>query len=409
MNHFDKGCPAPELLSQAATEGLSPALQKHLRGCEACRALYDEERELASMLQDLPRAEPSPAAHDEARRALLAAAEAEGAREAVPARPVRRPWRWAVALAAAVLLGVVSVAWWRAGAPAPSAPSTPHRGEIYAVDEARFFHLGDPGDEIVRLTEGTITVEVEHLKPGERFRVVTEDAEVEVRGTIFEVTASAGKLVGVRVLRGAVEVRPAKAPAQLLQPGQRWDEPAPAPAPESQPASVPASAPVSVTMVAPVTSPQESKEEEGPSTLQPKALPAPAPAPEAPGEARYQEGFAALRAGEYSKAAAAFEVVARDTSSELAEDAAFWRAVSLARAKQRAEASAALDAFLAKYPGSSRAPEAGLLLGQQLLALGEREAARARFTAVRDNAPEAIRQRAQAALDALDAPTPVIP
>ncbi len=71
--------------------------------------------------------------------------------------------------------------------------------------------------------DGTVTVEVDRLQPGERFRIVTGDAEVEVRGTAFDVTAAGDRLRSVRVMHGSVEVRPAGGSVRILSPGQAWE------------------------------------------------------------------------------------------------------------------------------------------------------------------------------------------
>src|SRR5207302_1565888 len=75
-------------------------------------------------------------------------------------------------------------------------------GTILAQPGAEFIRLGQPPDEIVRLSQGTLTVEVSPLGAGERFRVITSDAEVEVRGTAFDVVAAADRLTAVRVHHG---------------------------------------------------------------------------------------------------------------------------------------------------------------------------------------------------------------
>src|SRR5262249_1118357 len=77
---------------------------------------------------------------------------------------------------------------------------------IRAVGAARFSRVRPGPDEIVRVDEGTIHLDVAPLGVGDRFRVVTADAEVEVRGTAFQVTAAASQLVAVRVWHGRVEV-----------------------------------------------------------------------------------------------------------------------------------------------------------------------------------------------------------
>src|SRR5205809_310350 len=80
-------------------------------------------------------------------------------------------------------------------APVPQAGPTratsfASRASIRAIGNARFFRAQPPPDEIVRLDDGRIELDVNPLAAGERFRVVTDAGEVEVRGTIFEVLAA---------------------------------------------------------------------------------------------------------------------------------------------------------------------------------------------------------------------------
>src|SRR5690606_20168407 len=111
---------------------------------------------------------------------VLAAARARR-----PAR--RRPLPVAIAAAAAVALLAI-------GAAVLQPREEIHRGRIVAAGDARYrhdaVHAADGGRaEVVELAAGRVTVEVARLRAGERFVVRTEDAEVEVRGTAFEVEA----------------------------------------------------------------------------------------------------------------------------------------------------------------------------------------------------------------------------
>jgi hypothetical protein len=213
---------------------------------------------------------------------------------------------------------------------------------------AAFERRGPDSDQIVRVTEGTIALEVEHLAPGQRFRVVIGDAELEVRGTRFEVSVEHDRLRVVRVIEGRVELRHERLPIQALGPGERWEAPAragesaaPAPSLANESASPPSSR---VARRDPSTSAEVT--ENGP----PRA------------EKQFQEGFEAMRQGDSARAAAAFEASVRAGDSAVAEDAAFWRAVALSKSGDRDKAVTALRAFLAAYPGSARADQARTLL-----------------------------------------------
>jgi len=78
----------------------------------------------------------------------------------------------------------------------------------------------------------------------------------------------------------------------------------------------------------------------------------------------FDDGWAALRAGDFARAAAAFERALAVTSDPRAvEDATFWRGIALARAGEVARAAHVFTAFLTAYPRSARAGEVHAMLG----------------------------------------------
>ena len=397
MSKLSKQCPPPEALTQAVSEGMSPVLQKHLRGCERCTQSIQEERDAQSLLRGLSLRSPSAAQHQDARLALFAAAQG-----ALPAPVVRRSWgKLAVGLAAAVALTVGAGYWLSLPATTQhiAAPAE-SRGTIFAGNQAQFHHQTNPGDERVLLTEGSITVDVARLQPGERFRVIVGDAEIEVRGTSFEVTAHNGKLVSVRVIHGEVEIHTKQEPLVRLEPGERWVSAeqiaasetieAPAPLPELVPVVLPASAPVLAVVETPaptVKTPPIKKE-----------------APQLPAdntEETYRTAYAAYRAGDFAAASKGFAEVSAASNSDLAEDASYFYAVSLQRSKSP-EARAALESFVKRFPAASRVHDARLFLGRLLLDAGELSAAKQQLEIVVQSAPEALRKKAQDGLDAIN-------
>jgi TolA-binding protein len=168
--------------------------------------------------------------------------------------------------------------------------------------------------EVVSLLSGRMDIQVDELIPGERFLVVTDDAEVEVRGTRFEVEAKEGLLQEVRVISGIVEVRPKDRPTVTLQPGERWIREEP-------------------RVVETVKAPAAPIVEEKPKVLKKarKKMVAPAPSREpTPAERAFQEGWSAYRAGRAKEAAAAFDrVVEFAPGTPLADDAAYWKQQAL--------------------------------------------------------------------------------
>src|SRR6185369_12386757 len=86
--------------------------------------------------------------------------------------------------------------------PPPSPPAVAAkiwRGVVHADGNAIYELATAQPDERVRLHDGELSVEVMPLLEPERFRVITGDAEVEVKGTSFVVVARADRLVNVRV------------------------------------------------------------------------------------------------------------------------------------------------------------------------------------------------------------------
>ena len=80
----------------------------------------------------------------------------------------------------------------------------------------------------LRLSTGTVTIHVAKLQVGERFVIVTPDAEVEVRGTRFQVQVhpakdGCGRLTSVHVDEGVVAVRATGLETQVF-PGNHWPD-----------------------------------------------------------------------------------------------------------------------------------------------------------------------------------------
>ncbi len=374
------------------------------------------DEKLIAAAEQLPFVEPDAERREDVRTALLIAARTE--RPATESRGPRRArlawWLGAPALAAAVVL---FVAIDRGPKPAP-VPSL-KMATVEASEGAHFTHTSMDTDEVVRLTSGRVTVRVQKLEHEEqRFRVVTSDAEVEVRGTSFDVEVVDDRLREVVVHEGLVEVRPKGRPALLLAAGERWTattvtaaipapELAPAPAPAPTPELAPAPAPAPAPTPAPIASlapevepePEVAPEPEPEPELEPEPEPEPEPTE---AEVAFQDGWRTLRAGNYGNAADAFHtVIALDPDGPLAQDARYWRAIAQARAGRAATARISMARFLEKHPKSSRAGEISTMLGWLLVDVGDREAAQRRFKAAMHDDDEKVRNSARAGLEAL--------
>ncbi|MBI5477308.1 MAG: FecR domain-containing protein [Deltaproteobacteria bacterium] len=368
--------------------------------------------ELTALARELPADVPSADRLEQVRTAILAS---------VAERPPRRrswlrPMLFAAALGAASAAFAVGlhalVVRGRPGAQNGVAAQT-YRAQIFPHPGASFVRAWPSPDEIVRLTEGTITVEVSRLGPGERFRVITGDGEIEVRGTAFDVSAAGDRLAAVRVMTGRVRIRSGANATTEIGPGERWQArllaagaPAAAP-PENSPASAPTVAVAHLLAggrsPAPVAPPPPPRNVPGPSSR--TAGPAPDRDPSAPPRATravetlYDEAWGELRAGRAGPAAATFERAALAAAgTPLAEDATFWQGVALRRAGRRAPAGRVLVAFIERYPRSPRASEAAAILGWLLLDDGDLAGAERRLTAAaRDPVPK-VRDSARAGL-----------
>ena len=428
-------CPTPIALSRAVAEGLDDELRAHVTECLRCSELV-ETFELPEMAE-LPVHEPSSSHARMVRARLLAAA---GGAELRP----RRAWfAWAFAGVGFATAAAMLVLYLRRAEPAAD-----YRGTIHPHAEAAWVRLGTTPDEIVRLTEGMISIEVDKLQPGERFRVVTGDAEVEVRGTAFEVVVERDHLRRVRVHHGRVEVRAAGAPIKMLDAGERWEttlamaEPTTAPARDSanrvspepavpitseapstpsvaaDPAPTPSVAAESRTAPPRPSVPAIPKPATKPGVPRPVVAttpPAPAPdlrkltvqtqtppsavAPKRAIEVAFDRGWERLRAGDARTAATEFERAALAAPRDpLAEDAWFWHAASLVRAKSTG-AVAALDRFLASYPSSPRHGEASAMLGW--LVIDNLDRAEALFRVAASDRAAPVRASAEKGLAAI--------
>ena len=313
---------------------------------------------------------------------LLAAPPEAPRRETAAARGAIVVTTVAATIAVAIAVVVVPIA--RRGAspeeqasaartPAP-APRT-SRASIRAIGNARFVRAQPPPDEIVRLDDGRIELDVIPLAAGERFRVVTDHGEVEVRGTSFEVLAFNRSLRSVSVSRGRVEVRSGSG-LSVLDAGDRWEQaPPPGPAPSAAQAPPARQVPLPKQRANQRASAAES--------------------------ALFDRAWSSLRAGNAGDAATTFaDLERRARGRAIEEDALYWRAVSVARTKDSTSAGLLFREFLRRFPSSSRRGEATVALGWILLDAENVSEARHAFeqalsdpaAGVRDSAAEGIRR-----------------
>jgi TolA-binding protein len=366
-------CPARWKLTRAASsDSRDPELERHLARCSSCAAELDALRALVAQVSSLP---APPGLSAESRRAISARLLASASPGQESHEPPRRLTGVVAATAVAVAAVVIAVAARRPppAAPAelaratpssPSAPSpSPSRAAIRAIGSARFARTQPPPDEVVRLDDGRIELDVVPLAAGERFRVMTDNGEVEVRGTIFEVLAAQRALAAVSVSRGRVEVRSGGGRA-VLDAGDRWE------AVDAHRGEQPTGQPSGPR---PRASQQPSKIE----------------------TALFDRAWSRLRAGNPREAADGFaELEQRARGHAIEEDALYWRAVATARSDDSATAGRLFRDFLRRFPASSRRGEAAVALGWIQLEAGNVEAARQAFEQAISDPVSNVRARA---------------
>jgi ferric-dicitrate binding protein FerR (iron transport regulator) len=341
------------------------SLERHLGTCAACRALERELDEVRALLRRPVVPPPTPLEHQRGRLLLLRAAAAPPgpSRRRAPRLP-RPPRLSVVAVAALLVAGVARVSIPRSpaghdgGRPqtSGSAPVLVARHlppivlprvaataaglevtetTVHGSASARFERRTAGKVERVALAEGTLDLTVRKLSPDERFLVVTDDAEVEVRGTAFEVEAHAGRIARVAVREGKVEVRYRSA-ISLVPAGGAWQPPSDA---------------VGVAAPPPPPTPRPT----APSTPR---------EPDGRREASRAFGDAVdlLGRGDYAAARSRLDAFrAAHPTDGRADLAAFLEIVSLQRAGRRTEAQEAARRYLELYPNGDRRAEAALV------------------------------------------------
>ncbi len=410
-------CPDELALTRASCEPEDPEIAAHVTGCAPCREIWTGMANAIELARRVPVAMPSSERREEIRTAILAASGLRAPLARARSPQPRRRWASAIALAAAAAVVIVI-------ATRPRGPevATHTHGTVRAHGAAQFVARSSSPDEIVALYDGVIDVEVAPLHAGERFRVVTADSEIEVRGTAFEVTAQLGRLVGVTVIHGLVEVRPIMGAPTMLGAGQSWTAP---PVRSATVAPVPLQTVAAPTAAGPMTSVattappvRSAPSDVGPQPIHRDAVrsraptitervepmpPAPAQRARAPQAIAYDEAWAAMRAGNFTRASTTFARAGiLDPDGPLAEDASYWYPVALARAK-RSEAMDAFREFLDHYPRSAHAHEASAMLGWLLVDAKQHAEAERRFRAAIDDPSPAVAASARAGLAALDA------
>lgn len=338
------------------------SFERHLRGCDACRAEWGRDEPLRELARALPDDAPTELELRRLRARVLRDA-ATGVTPPVASRQLRK------ASASLVLVATLAAGAWalfaRHAPPLPaeaslvSAPpaTTPPQetpsaqaaealaGAVVPTDAARWSQSRAQGVERVVLEDGVVRLHVRPQVAGERFVVIVPDGELEVRGTTFEVSVRQRATTRVHVDEGVVEVRLRGRDTRRLEAGQTWS-------------------PEALAVTPPPARPAR------PSTT--------ASALATDGGSEYATAIALLRDGRNDEAAAAFHaLVVSQPGGAHAEDASFLEAVALARAGRGDAAALAAEHHLAAFPASFHQKEAAILVARAAQQRGECAKARA--------------------------------
>jgi len=412
------GCPPGWKLTRSISEAADPRTEWHVMRCARCS---EECRALRALAEEARAAAPSPEkmsreARDEIGARLRTLAAAPEPPRWWPQWLYDDGWRRRALIGLALAIPTITtvavltgrrasdVAAARSALQAPAEAAGESRATIRAIGPARFSRAHFQPDEIVRLDDGEIELDIAPLGARERFRVVTDDGEVEVRGTRFKVAVTDHRLAGVHVWHGQVEVRSRGGALAVLEAGDDWvREAVPAKlAPEAAAPPPPAAARTeSRARAARRTAPAAKHHARVIAAVMPgsKSLPAARDARPLSGSPSFGHAWSRLRDGDAQAAAAEFAEVERVSQGrDIEEDALYWRAVAVERAGDAAGARTLFAAFLDRFPSSSRAGEAAAALGRLLLEAGDAPAARGAFErALHDPSPE-VRASAQEGL-----------
>ena len=306
----------------------------------------------------------------------------------------------ALAAAAAVLVWVIG----------GDRPVTRDKLAVAPVGLARFERATSWPDYVVRADDGYVSVHLEYLDAGERFRVKTADGEVESRMAHFVVATERGRLARVAVSAGSVEIRWGHESPVFLSTGQMWTPVRTAEViVDRQPVAVIEKQPTVIEKPPAVVEKQPAKPKvpaAKPAKLAPAVVVEEPVAPEAsprPGEADFRAGVAALRGGDAAGATRSFAAACTAAVHDaLGEDACFWVGAAAKRAGQTAVARDALARFIRLFPKSARAGEAAALLGWILVDANDLDGAKKLFESARTDRVPNVRDSAQRGLTAIE-------
>jgi tetratricopeptide (TPR) repeat protein len=393
------------------------------------------ERNLIDLARQIPFDAPSP---EEARRLesqlyVRARLTPQHARPSAVARP--SPVIWVAAASVLVALAAGGVLW---GNELELRDERPY-GLVRATEGASFVQelstLGTHRKELVHLEDGTLFVSVRKLRGNDRFLVVSDDDEVEVRGTRFEVAARDGQLLRVTVEEGRVELRPKLGASRLLLAGDSWHRTrlgrakrllqraapeAPVPRTSKPQSSVQASLelghteppvssdpspedPIRVDILDELNAEREKPRHREKNRAKPEQVTPRLPRQDV--EAAFLRAWQMQKRGQFEEAAELFLLVI-DSGDEhdIVEDASYLRVIALESAGYPVEAIESAKRYLERFPQASRREVVELRWGWLEVGRGNAETARGLFERLGHSAHESIRAEAHRGIEALEKP-----
>ncbi len=230
---------------------------------------------------------------------------------------------------------------------------------VTPAPQTRMSQVSADDIERVLLEHGTVMVQVAPLHGAQRFLVATQDAEVEVRGTRFSVTATQGSLREVVVHEGLVEVRHGGV-SLMLGVGDRWSRPETSAA---DPASKSTAATASAARRAGSGSGNGSGARAAAGSGSSMGSGNRAAAGASARSAAFARAVRLMETGEHAEASSALDKFARENGSDpRAEDAAFLAIIALQRSGRHAAAATAARDYLRTYPKGFRRADAAAIV-----------------------------------------------
>ena len=342
------------------------SFQRHLDSCARCSREVAELQMLADRLCD----SGAEADADElrARRERTRLLAAFDAKLAPPERTLpARGWLVGAAAASLLLLGIFVYVRARSIA----APGTERVVVVHADGAASWSRQSEGPVEKILLERGALSIHVDHARERRRLLVVLPDGELEDIGTIFTVSAEAGRTTRVSVASGSVVLRIRGQAPLALRAGETWRPSQPAVAAsclscEPPPAAGAASAPI-IPPSAALASPLASTRLQPAQTALPPSDRRASPAASAAGHeptpsVDFRAAMTLLDRGDNGAAAARFssflDAHPRDARCE---DAAYLRVIALQRTGDAGSMKEAANRYLRQYPNGFRRAEVAAL------------------------------------------------